>query len=295
MIKALVNKTLDAVVKKRRPGAYQLYIVARRIMWAYNNEDVNIATNGERWLLRQLGKRGLTTVFDVGANVGDWVADVLAHSSSATVYCYEAIPTTFAELTANIRDPRAHLFNKALSGEAGELEFNASEMSVVSSVYDVHKFDSALKLTKVTVPAVTGDAECARLGLDRIDLLKVDTEGHDLDVLSGFTDTIGRGAVDIIQFEYNVFTLLARRGLFDFYDLLAERYLLCRLLAGAVEVLSYERWLDNFDQSNWICIRKDFVTRELVDLLGIRLPDGHRRTMVLDSLAYRSDIVKLLA
>lgn len=295
MIKALVTGALDAIVKRRRPGAYALYFAARRIMWAYNNEDVNIATNGERWLLQRLGKRGLSTVFDVGANVGDWVSEVLAHSSTATVYCYEAIPTTYVELTANVRDSRAHLFNKALSGEAGELEFNASSLSVVSSVYDVSKFDKALTLTKVTVPAVIGDKECARLCVARIDLLKVDTEGHDLDVLNGFNDMLQRDAVDIIQFEYNAFTLIARRGLHDFYDLLAERYLLCRLLPNALEVMGYERGLDNFDQSNWVCVRKDIVTKDFVDLLAIRLPDGHRRAITLDGLADRPDIVKLLA
>ena len=293
-MRALVNRLIEGRVKQRKRGAYSAYVAARKVIMAYGNEDVDIATNGERWLVRQLGQRGLTTVFDVGANVGEWVGDVLAHSDSATVYCYEAIPTTFAELQANVADPRARLINSALSSTPGTLDFNASSLSVVSSVYDVHRFDETLRVTKVQVPATTGDAEAARLGLGRIDLLKVDTEGHDHDVLSGFTGLLAAGRIDVIQFEYNIFTLLARRGLFDFYDLLGERYLLCRLLPTALELMGYERGLDNFAQSNWVCVRKDFVTRELVELLAIRLPEGHRRAIALASLADRPDITKLL-
>ena len=293
-MKRLVIKALDSVLKRRGKGSYLLYVAARRIMWGYNNEDVNITTNGEQLFLKRMGARGLTTVFDVGANVGDWVAEVLQFSKTATVYCYEAIPTTYAELTANVHDARAHLFNKALSNSAGALEFNASDLSVVSSVYDVHRFDDTLTVTKVTVPAETGDAECARLGVTHIDLLKVDTEGHDLTVLRGFEDMLARGAIDFIQFEYNMFTLLAREGLFDFYEFLGERYFLCRLLQNGLELMAYERGLDNFSQSNWICVRKDIVTQDLVRTLNIHLPDGHRRAITLAALADRPDVAKLL-
>ena len=293
-MRALINRLIENRVKQRRRGAYSPYVTARKVIMAYGNEDVDIETNGERWLVRQLGKRGLTTVFDVGANVGDWVVEVLATSDRATVYCYEAIPTTFAELQANVTDPRAQLINAALSSSAGTLEFNASSLSVVSSVYDVHKFDDTLTVTKVHVSATTGDAEADRLWLDHIDLLKVDTEGHDHDVLSGFGGMLAAGTIDVIRFEYNIFTLLARRGLFDFYDLLAERYLLCRLLPTSLEVMGYERGLDNFAQFNWVCVRKDIVTAELVALLDIRLPQGHRRAITLAALADRPAVAKLL-
>ena len=294
MIKGLVIKTLDGVINRRGKASHLLYMAARRIMWGYNNENVDIASNGERVFLERMSARGLTTVFDVGANVGDWVAEVLHFSKTATVYCYEAIPKTYAELTANVTDSRAHLINKALSNVPGALEFNASELSVVSSVYDVHRFDDSLAVTKVTVAAETGDAECARLGVTHIDLLKVDTEGHDLTVLRGFEGMLARGAIDLIQFEYNTFTLLAREGLFDFYDFLGERYFLCLLLPNGLELLAYERGLDNFSQSNWICVRKDLLTRDLVDRLKIRLPNGHRRAITLASLTDRPDVVKLL-
>lgn len=294
-MRALFAKLVEQRVKQRRRGAYAAYAAARKIVMAYGNEDSDIATNGERWLQRQLGRRGLTTVFDVGANVGDWVEETLVQSTTSNVYCYEAIPATYAELAATIASPRAHLFNTALSDAAGVLEFNACDLSVVSSVYDVHKFDRGLTLTKVSVPATTGDLECARLGLAHVDLLKVDTEGHDLDVLRGFAGMIGRGAVDVIQFEYNIFTLLARHGLFDFYDLLSSRYFLCRLLPDALELMAYERGLDNFAQSNWICLRKEIVTADLAGLLDIRLPEGHRRTITLDSLAEAPAVAKLLA
>src|SRR5262245_12786231 len=40
---------------------------------AYKNWNYNIEVNGERWLLKQLAAFKPAVVFDVGANVGDWL------------------------------------------------------------------------------------------------------------------------------------------------------------------------------------------------------------------------------
>ena len=55
----------------------------------------------------------------------------------------------------------------------------------------------------VRVPLKTVDGLAAELGLKRIDILLIDTEGLDPNVLAGASAMLGRQAVSILVFEYN--------------------------------------------------------------------------------------------
>lgn len=47
----------------------------------------------------------------------------------------------------------------------------------------------------------TGDAFLAKAGVPAVDFLKIDTEGHDLKVLIGFTAALQRKAIRFLQVE----------------------------------------------------------------------------------------------
>ena len=64
----------------------------------------------------------------------------------------------------------------------------------------------------------TLDDYCASVGIETIDLLKIDAEGHDHLVLAGAGALLERGAIEIIQFEYNYRWIGARRYLNDAFD-----------------------------------------------------------------------------
>lgn len=271
LMKRFAAFLIDWIAKYRRPGAHLLVKFARRVIRAYQNEDLDMRTNGEFWLQNAIARRGSITVMDVGANTGEWCSGLLDSQGEVIVYCYEAVPSTYHILIQNIRDTRAHLINKALSSAAGEISLNeVPEMNHISSVYDVRKFSDGYRSSRISVPAVTGDQEMERLGLARIDFLKVDTEGHDYDVLLGFRNAIAKQRVDVIQFEYNAFTAIARKSLRDFYDILESQFTLCRLLPDRLEAHSYSRSLEDFRQSNWVAVRKGLADAGFVRHLNIR-------------------------
>jgi FkbM family methyltransferase len=58
-------------------------------------------------------------------------------------------------------------------------------------------------LAPVTVPAVTVDALLARLGWDRIDLVKIDVEGSEVAALRGMADLLSRPDAPILLYESN--------------------------------------------------------------------------------------------
>lgn len=51
------------------------------------------------------------------------------------------------------------------------------------------------------VKVETGDAFCAARGIRKVDFLKVDAEGHDFEVLKGFSQMLARSDIGMLQFE----------------------------------------------------------------------------------------------
>jgi len=79
-----------------------------------------------------------------------------------------------------------------------------------------------------TVEATTIDAYMAQAGIDTIDLLKIDTEGFDINVLRGAKGALGRGAIKAIQFEFIPADIAMRVTMRDFFEIL-HGYKLFRL------------------------------------------------------------------
>ena len=69
----------------------------------YENRNFDMQTNGEEWYLRQLGKPGgeIKYVFDIGANVGDWLLLCRRYLPGATIHAFEIAPPTFDKLQKN--------------------------------------------------------------------------------------------------------------------------------------------------------------------------------------------------
>lgn len=270
-LRPLLRLAIDGAIKNRRPGSYSVYELARRIVQAYENNDVDMRSNGEHWVQsRVLAGPGTIVAFDVGANQGEWAKGLLERVPDCHVYCFEPVPTTFAKLQENVRDSRVQFFNMALSSAEGTLAINSViDNSYISSVHDVSLYHPDARIEKKEVPASTGDRQIADLGLSHVDILKVDAEGHDLDVLIGFKAALDAELIDIIQFEYNVFTLAAKHSLRDFFDVLGKNYLVCRLLPTGLEACGYHSSLDDFRQTNWVAVLLSTIDRKRVKELNI--------------------------
>ena len=65
----------------------------------------------------------------------------------------------------------------------------------------------------------TLDGCCQRAEIQAIDFIKIDVEGHELEVLRGTTDILAKGGIRFIQFEYGGCNMDARVLLKDLFDL----------------------------------------------------------------------------
>lgn len=218
--------------------------------------------NGERWLLQHVlaeaDRSRLTILLDIGAYRGNWsesAASMLRHQNiPGHVYAFEPSSSTFKGLSERFKGNELVSISRiALSDISREREFFvAGQLCGINSLLTI---DGA---SKEMVAALRLDDFLAKYRIDHILMAKSDTEGHDLGVLQGATETLRQGCIDIWQFEYNHRWIGGRTYLKDVFDFIADKpYRLGKLYGNGIEI--YECWhpeLERFFESNYVLVRK---------------------------------------
>jgi FkbM family methyltransferase len=233
----------------------------------YNQEFYDLRENGEARLIEAVvgaARSEPPVVFDVGANRGEWAKVVLGCRPDARIYCFEIVPTTASLLRQALAGyPTAHVCDYGLSSAARDVQvFYSRDWDVMSSIAPRH--DNPLfanyEVTALTCRVDTGDSTAARLAIPRIDLLKIDTEGHEIEVLSGFARTLRSAGLRprVIQFEYGETWLPARHTLREAYQLLEPLgYAVGRLYPDGAEFKPYASEDDHFRMGNYVAVQVD--------------------------------------
>lgn len=248
-IKAIIHAT------ERVVGRARLAKLARLV-----NDEVRLdgendmAVNGEAIVQKVARVFAEPVVLDVGAHYGEWSESLLAQpGNTPTLHAFE---------------PSAHSAVKARDaiGGRGEVHlFALSDKPGAGSLLIVHEgagSNSVVPFTDSERPSgeiehiafSTVDDFCAEHGIERVTLLKIDAEGHDLAVLRGAEEMLGKRAIDLIQFEYNLRWIDARVFLLDAFQLLeGHSYRLAKVTPRGIE--TYERWhheLEKFVECNYL-------------------------------------------
>ena len=157
-----------------------------------NNFEIktNIGEMTTSWILRQYELKGCAIeegdhVLDGGAYKGE-TALWFAANGAGKVYAFEPDPHNFSVLLENIRKNRLSdkivPFQKALSRSEGRLRFSATGT-------DGSKASDSGNLT---VESVALDELLEKNFVERVDFIKLDVEGAELEALEGGMETIKR-------------------------------------------------------------------------------------------------------
>lgn len=209
---------------------------------------------------------GNAVVFDVGANRGDWTQAWLDLTASSRVYCFEVVQPTYEKLFRKFqKNVRVNCFHFGLSDKNVETTVSYIPGSDSGSSLNVLPWQQEME----ELPALlkTGDSFLKESGIDKIFFLKIDTEGHELNVLQGFLSLIKRQRITCIQFEYGYTYIQNRHFLKDAYELLeAAGYSLGRIYPEGVDFKDYNIFEDeNFRMNNYFATC-DSAIREKVHL-----------------------------
>ncbi len=185
----------------------------------------------ERFLSRRLPGIKTGVLFDVGANHGAYTRLLRRLSPGSRIHAFEPHPKTFASLQQRAAGPHTTLVNMAVSDSSGTMQLHdfaeadgSTQASLAQASVGMFDHDTVSHTVQVT----TIDAYMAKTGIDAIDLLKIDTEGFDLNVLRGAKGALDRGAIKAIQFEFIPADIAMRVTMRDFFEILHD-YKLFRL------------------------------------------------------------------
>ena len=150
--------------------------------------------------------RGARVVFDVGANAGIYSLAALDAQPQAQAHAFEPTPEIAAGLrrTAEINGlARLTVHEAAVSNYDGQAILRRCDESVggnegMNFIVRGDTADGAERVTALTLDSIT-----ERLGIERIDLMKLDVQGAEADALEGAAGLLARGAIGTVFMELN--------------------------------------------------------------------------------------------
>lgn len=152
--------------------------------------------------------------FDIGAHGGETAEEFLGAFPDAQIHSFEPHPNAYIFLQ-KIKSGRLHAHRLAMSNKTGPADFFVySELVEGGAVNVLPSQNNSLvaqrqfglvtgQYTKtIKVECQTVDQFCADRGILALDLLKINTEGHESEVLDGARETLTRRSVRFVFAEF---------------------------------------------------------------------------------------------
>ncbi|WP_242918309.1 FkbM family methyltransferase [Pontibacter liquoris] len=143
------------------------------------------------------------TIFDVGANVGQTVIHFDNIFKDVKIYSFEPVSSTYKQLVCNLDGKKNIVLENIALGDSDsteEISLFEGELSVLNSL-NQNSMNRNSDASKETIKVLKLDTYCSLNKIDSIDLLKIDTEGYELQVLKGAQYFLESGKIKMILAE----------------------------------------------------------------------------------------------
>ena len=169
-----------------------------------NNSDMK--SNGELRVMQEFLPK-CKTVFDVGANIGEWTKLAIEINPKLFIHCFEPSNKTYKKLVSNNFQEQITCNNFGISSKNQTLDLHVfSDESGMNSLYKRHGLENSHNIKPQSkaeqVQLKTLDWYCNERQIEAIDFLKVDIEGHELEMFNGAIETFKNNKIKMVQFEY---------------------------------------------------------------------------------------------
>jgi len=224
----------------------------------YFDNNCNSDTNGEVLFYNNI-KNSINVIFDVGtSNSTDYL------DFEKEVHYFEPVKHYIEEISKKpTNNKRAFYNNFGLSNEDKEAFYYPGFESFCDRVVSLGRSDESnkilLKLRKAKDYMIENN-------VDKVDFLKIDTEGYELHVLQGFEELLSK--VDIVQFEYGGCYMDSNVKLIEVIQLLESYgfHKFAYLTHWGVYPLT--DFADHYNYSNIVCVNKNssYVPHDLLNI-----------------------------
>jgi FkbM family methyltransferase len=183
-------------------------------------------------LIEHLTRTAPVVVFDVGANNGGFGSMIRAKlgDQNFAMHSFEPGQMAFRLLKEKFsNDSRFCLNNCALGAAVGERQLHYFQEGSTLASLTRRRLDHFRRpanqpsepLSEI-VKISTIDTYLNQMGIAKIDLLKVDVEGHEMDVFNGAQEAFRRGAIRMLTFEFGGCNIDTRIFFQDYWYLFAQ-------------------------------------------------------------------------
>jgi FkbM family methyltransferase len=148
------------------------------------------------------------SLIDIGANVGSFSKDFINFfPGTKEIICFEPIPQLIESIRSNIDDKRVLVFNAALGSKREKLKISyPNGNTVIASFYqytdDVNVFFKTDQKVAEEVDVWRLDDVYSQIAKDGELVVKIDTQGHEVEVIRGGLSVLSHASVVIIECSF---------------------------------------------------------------------------------------------
>jgi FkbM family methyltransferase len=246
------------------------HLLQRLVIYAHYlmgvGSGAHASSSGEAAALKSILKneKAPLVIFDVGANQGQFLRVAINSFShqQPSIHCFEPAKTTFlmlSEWASNLNG--VHLNNFGLGTQATQSELYYDEAgSGLASLTMRRLSHHDISFTEHEVVQIkTLDDYCEQASISNINLLKIDVEGHELDVLRGGSKLFARKAVQAVMFEFGGCNIDTRTFFQDYWYFFHDTGMqLYRITPGGYlhPIRHYQEALEQMVTTNFVALRR---------------------------------------
>ena len=256
-------------INSHSPVLKPLAGLGRSINRLYENRNHDASSNGELNLLKKFSSLNPSVIFDVGANVGEYAMLASSHCAEATIYSFEPVSKTYTMLQANIKD---HAREKIIPVNKGFYSENKKQLINIypghehASLHDIKGLSYSIQAQE-EIELITGDSFIHDKELNKIDLIKMDVEGAEMDALIGLKAAFAKKIVRLVQFEYGYINVTTKNLLVDYYEFFRRYdYVVGKIYPKYVDFREYSFYHEDFIGPNFIAVNKS--DEQLINILS---------------------------
>lgn len=235
-----------------------------------NNNNADFHSNGEERFVNDYLSllQNPVTLFDVGGNVGGY-SEILIDQCQRrrldySIHVFEPTKSCFFTLTSKFSsNPKIVLNNVGVSDATtiAEIYYDA-EQSGFASLYQ--RDLSAVNVTlekKESISLIRLDNYLSKQSIPKIDLLKIDIEGHELAAFRGLGEYLNSNTISAIQFEYGGANIDSKTTLREIYQILEQAgFVIGKIMKQGVEIRPYSSMMENYQYSNYVALSKTVLS-----------------------------------
>jgi len=186
-------------------------------------------------------------IFDIGANIGQTIENFRNVFPKAHINSFEPSPATFELLKNNVsKMENVKIWNYGIGANNGLMTLFENSHSTMSSFLKLGESGWGKVIRKTNIQVISIDQFCIDQNIDKIDIIKSDTQGFELEIFKGAEKMMKENKIGVLYFEVTfseMYDDLPKLG--DIYNFLNERgFSLASIYPLAYQKSNLAGWTD---------------------------------------------------